>query len=431
MKPKMTGWLAWGLFGVISSAAILQLGINLVERGANATGFELAQAVSWVAVPVVFSLVGALILSRQPRNPIGWLLMCPAIVMVIPVESYLSQFPIAPARPGFLLLLALWYGQWSWLLLIFPILFIPLLFPTGRPPSPRWRWLIVAGVAMCAFLFFGATFVTELGPISGEFAEAWTVPNPIGFLIPDVYTFPIVPWFISLGIITILCTASLFVRYRRAAAVERQQIKWLLFACGLFAAIYVSGSFRTEEYNRFNEVVDALLFLLAMPMIPVAIGIAILRYRLWDIDVIIRKTLVYGALTATLALVFFGGVTLLQQVVGRLTGTEGSPVAIVLSTLAIAALFAPLRRRIQDFIDRRFYRRKYNAEQALEEFAATARNETDLEALTGKLVEVVSQTMQPEQVSLWVKPTSERKPKPMSGNDRRSGVGDPLAGVGR
>jgi hypothetical protein len=185
--------------------------------------------------------------------------------------------------------------------------------------------------------------------------------------------------------------------------VERQQIKWLLFACGLFAAIYVSGSFRTEEYNRFNEVVDALLFLLAMPMIPVAIGIAILRYRLWDIDVIIRRTMVYGALTATLALVFFGGVALLQQVFGRITGIESSPIAIVLSTLAIAALFAPLRRRIQDFIDRRFYRQKYNAEQALADFAATARNETDLEALTGKLVEVVSQTTQPEQVSLWLR----------------------------
>ena len=400
MKPKMTGWLAWGLFGVISSAAILQLGINLVERGANATGFELAQAVSWVAVPVVFSLVGALILSRQPRNPIGWLLMCPAIVMVIPVESYLSQFPIAPARPGFLLLLALWYGQWSWLLLIFPILFIPLLFPTGRPPSPRWRWLIVAGVAMCAFLFFGATFVTELGPISGEFAEAWTVPNPIGFLRSDA--FPIVPWLISLGIITIMGTVSLFVRYRRAATVERQQIKWLLFACGLFAILYVSPSFSREEHSHFSDVMNALLFLLAMPMIPLAIGIAILRYRLWDIDVIIRKTLVYGALTATLGLVFFGGVTLLQGVVGRLTGTEDSPVAIVISTLLIAVLFSPLRRRIQDFIDRRFYRRKYNAEQALEEFAETARNETDLEALTDKLVEVVSQTMQPEQTSVWL-----------------------------
>jgi hypothetical protein len=146
-------------------------------------------------------------------------------------------------------------------------------------------------------------------------------------------------------------------------------------------------------------------------LVPICIGIAILRYRLFDIDVIIRKTLVYAALTATLALVFFGGVTLLQGVVGRLTGTGDSPIVIVISTLVIAALFSPLRRRIQNFIDRRFYRSKYNAEQALADFAETARNETDLEELTGKLVEVISQTMQPERVSLWMKSSNVRTPR--------------------
>jgi hypothetical protein len=222
------------------------------------------------------------------------------------------------------------------------------------------------------------------------------------------FDFPFVPWLVSLGTITTLGTASLFVRYRRAAAVERQQIKWLLFACVIFTIMYVSTSLTYQDSNS-NKVMNALVFLVGMPMIPVTIAFAILRHRLWDIDVIIRKTLVYAALTASLALVFFGGVTLLQQVVGRITGTENSPVAIVLSTLAIAALFSPLRRRIQAFIDRRFYRRKYNAEQALADFAASARSETDLDALSSKLVELVSQTVQPVRVTLWLKPNIRDK----------------------
>jgi hypothetical protein len=220
-------------------------------------------------------------------------------------------------------------------------------------------------------------------------------------------------------------------------AVGRAQIRWAVTGVAIGAVAFIINNLLALSYAANPVQVDVPRFLIDLPftigILAPALGfaIAILRYRLFDIDLIIRKTLVYTALTITLALVFFGGVTLLQQVVGRITGTEDSPIIIVISTLLIAALFSPLRRRIQDFIDRRFYRQKYNAEQALADFAASARSETDLEALTSKLVEVVSQTMQPEQVSLWVKPTSERKPKPMSGNDRRSAVGDPLAGVGR
>ena len=201
-------------------------------------------------------------------------------------------------------------------------------------------------------------------------------------------------------------------RYRRIySQIERQQTKWVLI--GIAATFLLAVISSIPYYYLLNlppgaarpwwEPIGSAGWWFAMMLIPLSLSVAILRYRLWDIDIVIRKTLVYGVLTAILALIFFGGVAFLQRVVGRLTGTEDSPVAIVLSTLAIAALFSPLRWRIQDFIDRRFYRRKYNAEQALEAFAVVARNETDLDALTGKLVEVVSQTMQPEQVSLWLK----------------------------
>jgi hypothetical protein len=198
-------------------------------------------------------------------------------------------------------------------------------------------------------------------------------------------------------------------------AIGRAQIRWAVTGVAIGAVGFIINNLLALSYAANPVQVDVPRFVIDLPftigILAPALGfaIAILRYRLFDIDVIIRKTLVYAVLTATLALVFFGGVTLLQQVVGRLTGTEDSPVVIVISTLLIAALFSPLRRRIQDFIDRRFYRQKYNAEQALADFAASARNETDLEALTVKLVEVVSQTMQPERVGLWMKSSNESK----------------------
>jgi hypothetical protein len=202
--------------------------------------------------------------------------------------------------------------------------------------------------------------------------------------------------------------SSIFLRLRQADLVAKKQIKWVAYFGVILALLYL-----LTEIIRYIagespvlsvvDIIGAIVF----AGFPLVIGFAILYAGLWDIDVVIRKTLVYGVLTVSLGFVFFGSVLTLQQVFSRLTGTGDSPLIIVLSTLAIAALFSPLRRRIQDFIDRRFYRRKYDAEQALAEFAQAARNETDLEALTGKLVEVVSETMQPEQVSWWLK--SQRK----------------------
>jgi hypothetical protein len=198
-------------------------------------------------------------------------------------------------------------------------------------------------------------------------------------------------------------------------AVGRAQIRWAVTGVAIGAVAFIINNLLALSYAANPVQVDVPRFLIDLPftigILAPALGfaIAILRYRLFDIDLIIRKTLVYTALTVTLALVFFGGVTLLQQVVGRLTGIDNSPVAIVISTLLIAALFSPLRRRIQDFIDRCFYRRKYNAEQALEAFASAARDEADIEHLSAELLAVVQETMQPEQISLWLRQQENRR----------------------
>jgi hypothetical protein len=230
------------------------------------------------------------------------------------------------------------------------------------------------------------------------------VPNPIGFLSSDLFDTISGPYLILFPIWILLCAASLFLRFRRAHGVEREQIKWLFYAGVIFVLFYMP-SFIGNTYYQSENLLN-LLLPVGMSTLPIAIGIAILRYRLYDIDVIIRKTLQYALLTGLLALVYFGSVILLQSLTENLFG-EQSPLVIVLSTLAIAALFNPLRTRIQDFIDRRFYRKKYNAEQSLENFAAIARDEVDMDKLTTALLAMVEETMQPEKMGLWLRETQK------------------------
>jgi len=194
------------------------------------------------------------------------------------------------------------------------------------------------------------------------------------------------------------------VRFRRARGVEREQIKWLFYAGAIFVVFYMP-SFIGNTYSQAENFWN-LLLPIGMSTFPIAIVIAILRYHLYDIDLIIRKTLQYALLTGLLALVYFGSILLLQSLVENLTGVQ-SPVVIVISTLIIAALFNPLRIRVQDFIDRRFYRKKYDAEQALAQFTATARDEVELDRLNAALLQVVEETMQPEKISLWLKPNQK------------------------
>jgi hypothetical protein len=290
----------------------------------------------------------------------------------------------------------LWLQSWLWMLFMGLMVFLLLLFPTGRLPSSRWRpfaWLSVAVISV-------AVILTAISPDVSPDAP----PTLIQQLV------------VALGLVA---AASVVVGRRHARGVERQQIKWLLYA-GLIACvglIFKIAVFSTLVEGAWGLWVGTLLVVVGGLGGPIAIGVAILRYRLYEIDLIINRTLVYGSLSAVLALVYFGGVTATQAIFRALAGQEEQPqLAIVVSTLVVAALFNPLRRRIQGFIDRRFYRSKYDARKTLEAFSAKLRDETDLEALSDDLVGVVRETMQPAHVSLWLR--SEPPPRGSEGREQ-------------
>jgi hypothetical protein len=399
MKRDKWTWLAWPLAGLIIVAALAEFMIWLYQRTGPTLLFDWVEAVGFgVALPIVFSVPAALIIARQPANRVGWLMMLVGLTPVAPLNTMVAALPSPPAAltPGIFLLV--WFDAWSWIPLIFPIFLIPLNFPTGRPPTPRWNWVNRLALVMWLVFIMLTPFIDTVSPNNG----AWSLPNPIGLIPAAAVNGPfMIVW--SAGLLTMVAAsvASLFVRYRRAQSRERQQITWLLYAGAWFLVVYASGLL--SKGSGHMSGLGNLLFLLSILAIPIAIAIAILRYNLYDINVIVRKTLVYAALTALLGLVYFGSVVLLQRLFGAVTGFGQSPLAIVVSTLVIAALFTPLRRRIQDWIDRRFYRKKYDAQQVLARFALTARDETDLDALTVELARVVEETLRPERVGVWLK----------------------------
>ena len=399
MNTKRNTTLAWLFFGLIAVTFTLSTVFYLIIKSAE-DNLSL-DALLLPIIPLTFSLIGALIILRQPRNAVGWLmtLIGISVSLTLPVNAYLEPFLtesfIPPQSPEPILLFTLWFNSWSWLL-YFPIIFIMVLFPTGRPINQRWEWLIYFGLGWAGVIILATTFSKTLSP-SIEGID-WTVRNPIGFLEGGEWENVIAPVFIlSLFIWVILCVVSLFVRFHNARGVEREQIKWLFFACTVFAVGFVTALIM--DPTGADNFWSLLLPFLALT-IPVSIAIAILRYQLYDIDIIIWRTLQYTLLTGLLVMVCFGSVVLLQSLVENITGGQ-SP--IVISTLAIAALFNPLRIRTQDFIDRRFFRTRYDAEQTLARFAIVARDEVDMDKLTTALLGVVEESMQPERVSVWLR----------------------------
>src|SRR5215211_673309 len=419
MSSRGTSWLAWSLAALsvvmfVGSVALWILAHSThVPRSLDAdltTGGLLGQALF-----LVFPLVGALIASRRPENPIGWLCLVDGLLWTTTnMLDYHSVYGMAsPGSVPFPVGLA-GVNHWLWVPTVGLLgTYVFLLFPDGRLPSRRWRPLAWLSGVVIASESLG--LMVSPGPLDMPRG----IRNPFGLeaapwvAVAAHATLPLLP-------LCMLASAlSLVMRYRRSRGDVRQQIKWIAFAASLVALTYLIAI--VALFIHPSEIwfaaglplwLDLIEYaaLLSITSVPITIGFAVLKYRLYDIDIIINRTLVYGSLTAILAGVYFGGVTATQALFRDLAGQEQLPqLVVVASTLVIAALFNPLRRRSQSFIDRSFYRRKYDAAKTLEAFNSRLRNETDLDALSNDLVGVASATMQPAHVSLWLRPDPEPK----------------------
>jgi hypothetical protein len=383
--------LAWPVWGL--STALLAFALLSPRTEENSLAILLPLATGALA----WSTVGALVVSRRPENPIGWIVWAMGLLsgVALSTAQYATYALLGGqerALPGTELLGLI--SSWIWVPIIGLLIFLLLLFPNGRLPSRRWRPVAWLGGLVIAV---GATTEALVpGPIDG----LEPLRNPFG-IESAKGTLALLTALsqAAAGVLLLVAVASLFARLLRAGGAERQQVKWLAYAGTVLAVNFFLGSVSGAMSASW---VGFVLGMVGFVGIPAAVGIAVLRYRLYDIDVIINRTLVYGSLTAALVAVYVGSVVLLQSVFRALTGQE-SQLAIVASTLVIAALFQPLRRRVQGFIDRRFYRRRYDAARTLQAFGTRLRDEVDLGTLTDDLVGVVRETVQPTHASLWLR----------------------------
>jgi hypothetical protein len=421
MSTRTASWLAWSLAALSMVMFLASVAFFVLTRAAQVeahsslvTSRSIIDLLLFFVPFLAFPLVGALIASRRPHNPIGWICLAVGFLwMLLGLFDYYGVYGLA--KPDTVPFPVVIYAmvEWLWLPTVGLLaIYLVLLFPDGRLPSRRWRPL--AWLSGLVITLLGVDSV--LAP--GELTDLEGVRNPFGL--------EGAPWLVDAEIVLLLLfvgcilasAVSLILRYRHSGGEVREQIKWIALA-GSFVGLLLStvlGLIIVSEVMRGSGGstplwLQGLLFVMVLSFagVPVAIGFAVLRYRLYDIDLLINRTLVYGSLTVSLAVVYFGGVTVTQAIFRALTSQEEQPqLAVVVSTLVIAALFNPLRRRIQSFIDRRFYRRRYDAAKTLEAFSVKLRDETDLDTLRDDLVGVVRETMQPAHVSLWLRPDPPR-----------------------
>ena len=390
MSRRAATHLAWSLWAV--AIAMLVSGLCLSAASGWARGPE--DIIGAIVLVPVAATVGALVVARLPGNRIGAIFLGLGVLGGVSylLTGYADLALPSGAGPRALAEASVWATSWLWTPLTFvPLTFALILFPDGHLPSRRWRpfpWLAALGIA--AFSAYIA-----LDPEAWDQASGLET-NPYG--LEGAGAVLRVVGLLGLAVIPALLgsVAAIIVRFRRSHGEQRQQLKWLAYGGTVAVAVFIVGGMALDEQSGVAPAIAA-----ALSLIPIAIAIGILRYRLYDIDLVINRTLVYGSLTAVLAGAYVGLVLLLQLALGPVTPGGTLPVAV--STLAVAALFRPARRRIQALVDRRFYRRKYDAQRTLEAFAARLRDEVDLDALRAELIGAVEATMQPSHVSVWLR----------------------------
>jgi hypothetical protein len=389
--------VAWSMLAIFVVCLAIAVALQVVNGSfQRAPGVNLGLYLAFTA----FMVVGAVIVAHRPGNAVGWLFSAVGLLSITGVLAMEYAGYAYITRPGSLpgAVVAAWYQQWWTPMLILVFVLILLLFPTGRLLTARWRSVAVALAAVTA----GMVVLNALQPTLTLPDTGYRVGNPIGLAAArDLQDGAVGAVLVGL---LLICTGaamlSVVLRFRRSQGVERQQLKWFSYAAVL--AVLVELALDNVPAVRFL----AVPFGLVIALIPTAAGIAILRYRLYDIDRLINRTLVYGLLTVLLAGIYVGLVLVLGQLFGGLSA-EPPSWAVAGATLAVAALFQPARRRIQQAVDRRFNRRKYNTAKTIEAFATRLRDQVDLDTLSAELLAVVDQTMEPTRVSLWLRPSPQ------------------------
>jgi hypothetical protein len=391
----------WLLLCVELVALVFSLGIFL-SSGESAEWHSVAVLLAFLIFVLTFSVVGVLLATRVPANPIGWIMLVAGFAfMLAGLTLGLAERSIDAGHTTGVVAWVAWASTWLWMVGTgFGVPLLLLLFPTGRLPSRRWRPVMIAAAVGMAL----TVITTALSPFDPEDSDIGGAVNPIaledaGGLL-DVLA-AIGGILFPLGVIG--AVVSLFFRYRGAGAEQRQQLKWLMYAAILCvtALMVETTTFGINEESEFATNIANTISAASIALMPIAIGIAILKYRLYDIDLIVNRTLVYGALTVILAVTYLGLVVLMQQVTSAIT--PSSDLAVAASTLTVAALFTPLRSRVQAFIDKRFYRRRFDARRTLEAFGTQLRDSVDLETLKGEIVGTLGRTLEPSHASLWLR----------------------------